>query len=75
MAVLAGGIALATTLLTPFSFVVTQTGPLLPAAPFFVASGLIHVLYLTLVGAIPRVSSGMRNGRCHYGSACWTFVG
>ena len=49
-AVLVGGIALVSVLITPVAFFVPVTGPLLEGVPFFIASGLIHVLYLALIG-------------------------
>ena len=49
-AVLVGGIALVSVLIIPVAFFVPVTGPLLEGVPFFIASGLIHVLYLALIG-------------------------
>ena len=44
--------------LTPVAFLVPVTGPILDAMPYVVASGLIHAVYMILIGAMYAVAGG-----------------
>ena len=56
LAVLVGGICLACVIITPVAFLVPSYGPITTDAVIYVfASGLIHVAYMALVGAMYRV--------------------
>lgn len=58
LAVLVGGISMAGVVLTPVAFLVPVTGPILDAMPYVVASGLIHAVYMILIGEMYAVAGG-----------------
>ena len=58
LATLVSGVVLATFIITPIAFLVPVTGNIMDGVWICVASGLVHVIYIALVGAMYSVAGG-----------------
>ena len=58
LATLVSGVVLATLIITPIAFLVPVTGNIMDGLWICLASGLVHVIYIALVGAMYSVAGG-----------------